>query len=379
MKNLFFSILAFLLTQIAFSQLLHKLPFQLINNQIYVDFNIGNGEVYTFLIDTGWQGVAIDQSFEQLPFLSKENIIRNTLNFKNGDFSKNIRFIRFNNIKTFSGDFSDGIIGPDFFSDYLIEFDYSNKMINLYAQNHAIDKDFTKLAIRYIRNPHYIYGLFLTELEIFLPNGEIIKGELAIDTGNGHNITLLDASLQKVIEHRSIETIKAQTHNLNESYRLKNPLYLKASKIIFNNKNYEKLVLNYLKSDTKEEFIGLIGGGFLKNFTLLMDYKNKVLYAKENIIPDFQTNLITNGLGYRDCRKMQMGFMVSRKIIDSKYFNLDINLEDQIIKIDGVDVRDIDFNKSLQDKTIIGNKIKYTLKRNNREVEIETEVKALLF
>lgn len=379
MKNLFFSILVFLLTQIAFSQPLHKIPFQLINNQIYVDFNIGNGEVYTFLIDTGWQGIAIDQSFEQLPFLSKENIIRNTLNFETGDFSKNIRFIRFNNIKTFSGDFPDGIIGPDFFSDFLIEFDYSNKMINLYAQNHAIDKYFTKLAIRYIRNPHYIYGLFLTELEIFLPNGGIIKGELAIDTGNAGNITLLDASLQKVIENRAIETIKAQTHILNESYQLKNPLYLKAGKIIFNNKNYEKLVLNYLKSDTKEEFIGSIGGGFLKNFTLLMDYKNKILYIKDNINPEFQTNLITNGLGYRDCRKMQMGFMVSRKIIDSKYFNLDINLEDQIIKIDGVDVRDIDFNKSLQDKTIIGNKIKYTLKRNIREVEIETEVKSLLY
>jgi hypothetical protein len=379
MKKFFLSILVYLLTQIVFSQLLHKIPFQLINNQIYVDFNIGNGEIYTFLIDTGWQGIAMDQSFEKLPFFSKENVFRNTLNFKTADFSKNIRFVRFNNIKIFSGDFSDGIIAPDFFSDYLIEFDYSNKMINLYAQNHVIDKDFTKLVSRYIRNPHYIYGLFLTELQIFFPNGEIINGELAIDTGNGHNITLLDASLQKVIENRSIETIKVQTPILNESYQLKNPLYLKAGKIIFNDKNYEKLVLNYLKSDTKEEFIGSIVGGFLKNFTLLMDYKNKFLYIKDNSNPEFQTNLITNGLGYRDCREMQMGFVVSKKIIDSKYFNLDVNLEDQIIKIDGVDVRDIDFNKSLQDKTIIGNKIKYTLKRNNKDFEIETEVKSLLF
>jgi predicted aspartyl protease len=342
-----------------------------------VDFNIGNDPVYTFLIDTGFQGIAIDQSFEQLPFLSKENIFRNNLNFKNGDFSKNIRFIRFNNIKTFSGDFCDGIIGPDFFSDYLIEFDYSNKVINLYAQNHVIDKDFAKVAIRYIRNPHYIYGLFLTELEIFLPNGAIIKGELAIDTGNGGSITLFDASLQRVIENRAIEKVEWQTHILNESYQLKDPIYLKAGKIVFNNKSYEKLIVDYLKSDTKEEFIGAIGGGFLKNFTLLMDYKNKFLYIKEKNNPEFQTHLITNGLGYRDCRKIQMGFMVSKKIIDSKYFNLDINLEDEIIKIDGVEVSTIDFEKSVQEKTIIGNKIKYTLKRNNREFEVETEVMSL--
>jgi hypothetical protein len=133
------------------------------------------------------------------------------------------------------------------------------------------------------------------------------------------------------------------------------------------------------KSNGLTKFIGIIGGDFLKNFKILIDYRNSNIYIKEYIQPQgFDQAFITDGFGLKDFRFHNSKIVVSSVVNSELFKDINVKLNDEILKINGVDISLIDFESIKKLKESVGIKMKYTIKRKRRILEINTIVQKVL-
>ncbi|MFC6269036.1 aspartyl protease family protein [Frigoriflavimonas asaccharolytica] len=276
------------------------IPFQLINNLIFVEVEL-NSVPLTFLVDTGVnQTLLISKGDTDINFTNAEKIkftglggelnvdgLKSTNNMmkiseKFIDYHHTVYIIldEFFNFSAHVGIPVHGIIGYDFFQKHQIQIDYSTKRITIYNDAKYFKrktKSFAEVPISIDGNKPYV----VTNANF---NNENNAAKLLIDIGNSDALWLFPSALKKIpVDRPNIDDFLGRGFN--------GDIFGKRTRI-------EKLILKDFVFDQpitslpdsisiqqlelKNERKGSIGSEIMRRLDVVFDYPNRKIYIKKN-------------------------------------------------------------------------------------------------
>ncbi|SFI07628.1 aspartyl protease family protein [Halpernia frigidisoli] len=276
------------------------IPFQLINNLIFIPVSI-NGVELTFLLDSGVQeSILFSLENKDVTFKNTEkikfsglggNVDLSGLKSINNDFKigKNFEdrshtiFIILNEEFNFSSHVGipvNGIIGYNFFKNDPVEIDYIKKKITIYSNNKAFQKRAKK------------YKSFDISLEDKKPYinvdvkliSEAKNSKMLLDLGNSDAIWLFP----KMIENFSYNRPNIQDY-LGRGFN--GDIYGKRSRIkemSIGDFSFTKPLtampdeLSFQHLKMVKNRVGSVGSDILRRFNVIFDYPNQKIYLKKN-------------------------------------------------------------------------------------------------
>jgi len=354
-------------------QISYSIPFELSDNRILISGKLDHVKC-KFLYDTGAGSSNVEESF-----LKKFKIDKNKLDLSlNGGFKIRNHSLKSQDIKKYDINAKhSAVIGLDFFSGYHIEIDYPHRKINLYQTNDVAFDDLSVIELHRHTTNLYLYKFFYIETKLKI-NDIIVEGEFLIDTGSSRTITLLNyddkyKKLNDEIRNKGkyveIKMDDAHFNGLGKFIMTKN------SEFFFGNKMYKKLTVDVsdvkLKDFKENNFVGIIGGGFLKQFKLhhSLDGNNLAIIPSEQN-DSIRNNLFTDGFKF----KKENNKVVVNGICSSPNFESPIELGDEILEVDGKSVKKIDLKKLRSRKKEAGNGFIYKIKRDDFTFYHKTKV-----
>lgn len=277
------------------------IPFQLINNLMFIPVNL-NGEELTFLLDTGVDETilfSLDETNEielnhvesiKLKGLGKEDAIdaykssNNKLSVKQFVDNSHTVFIILDQEINFSSQVGipvNGILGYNFFKDHLIKIDYKKRKVIIYSDEDKKCKNqlksYHKDSISLELNKPYVH------LSIRKDNVKQ-KSKLLIDTGNSDALWLFKVKNDKIIYPNEVIDDYLGRGFSGSIYGKRGRL----SAIEFGGVTINEPIATYpdsvsLKSvNFVKNRVGSIGGEIISRYTVFFDYKNNAIYTKPN-------------------------------------------------------------------------------------------------
>ena len=291
------------------------LPIKLINNLIFIPIKV-NGVELNFLLDTGvdetilfsledkdevrfnnvekikLRGLGVEESIEGL------KSSHNTLSLPKIEDKNHELFIVLDQDFNFSSHIGipvNGIMGYNFFKDYLVEIDYDRKKVILHKENRKISKriktKFSEVAISIEKNKPYL----LSTVEI---NSKTIPVKLLIDSGNSDAFWLFQNKVQKIeIPAKNFDDFLGRGFSGN--------IYGKRARVSnfkINNFKFDNVIVAFPDSSSTENVIlvkdraGSIGGEIMKRFTIIFDYKNSKMFLRKGKDFDVEFNYNMSGI-----------------------------------------------------------------------------------
>lgn len=276
------------------------IPFQLINNLIFIPLNI-NGVELTFLLDSGVnETILFSLDEKEIKFNDTEKV-----KFSGLGESKNIEGLQSNNnvvnigkgyqdlkhtiyiILDESINFSshvgipvNGIIGYHFFKNKPVEIDYITKKITVYSD----EKIFSKRKKKFKEFPISVEGnkpYLMTDVEMMR---EKVASKMLLDLGNSDAIWLFPKVIENFVYNRpNIDDYLGQGFN--------GDIFGKRSRIhgfYIGDFAFEK-PLTAMPDEFSIQSLkivpdrkGSVGSDILRRFTLIFDYQEKKIYLRKN-------------------------------------------------------------------------------------------------
>jgi hypothetical protein len=348
------------------------LKFNLVDNKIYLDTSI-NGIPCTLLYDTGAFGFTLDSDFvENNNLLSKSST--RIVEFKIGEFRKEIKGYNVLKYQKYYQASFQGVLGINFFEKYIVEIDYLNSVLILYGKDDELPLNYESLNSKHNLNSFTLYGLFFTKLNLKFNDSINFVGDFLIDTGSSRTITVFNLPEIKLNMGKNIKISRSGA----SFYGFEKSLYFKVKEILFSNAILNNVIIDYSENNSVDlktnNIIGIIGGGFLKKYNLIINYSQSEIKIKENgSTNDSTTELITDGFDISKTSLKQKKIIVT-SIVDSTIFNQEIKLKDEILEINQVEAEQINWDAIKQLKKTLGAKIEYKVKREKKILFINTEV-----
>ncbi|WP_172443287.1 aspartyl protease family protein [Nonlabens agnitus] len=185
------------------------------------------------------------------------------------------------NLSGFLGVTIHGLMGCDFFADFLVVIDYENEVLKLYR-----DPSFLKRKLRRsTRIPITIKNRKPYFQSVVQNNGSEIELNTLIDTGNGDALWLLPPLKKAVTPNKSFEDflgmglsgkVKGQRSKVDRVYLGKHKL----NKVTVSLPEMESLTNRKVDVNQEEDYKGSIGGEVLSRFKVVLDYKNESMYLR---------------------------------------------------------------------------------------------------
>lgn len=370
-KSLFF--IAFLISSVVYSKT--EIKFNLISNQIYLNVKINNNPC-VLLYDTGDNGFSLDSSYVEVNRLLIGNS-RRIIDLKINDFKKTINGFNILDYQKYSRLRIQGIIGVDFFKDYIVEIDYFNYVLNLYNKQEVISSQYDLLISKHNLKSFSLYGFFFIPVNLAVNDTLNINGDFLFDTGSARNITLFNSSDSMKKSNDKVKVIRKNT----SFYGFDESIYFKAKEVVFNNVKWNDILIDYTETNSldfkKNNLTGVIGGGFLKAYNILIDYEKSEIYLRKNESNDTSINeMISDGFYLN--KELESNKIVVSKVIEGGVFLNDIKIDDEILEIDSIKSEKIELKEIDKLKCTVGTKIEYKIKRGKKTFYIYTEVVKLL-
>ena len=278
------------------------IPFQLINNLIFIPINV-NGEQLTFLLDTGVEETILFslEDKEEISFFDVKKIklkglggadaiealksSKNKLEIKGLVDDNHDIYIILDQEFNFSSQVGipvNGIIGYHFFKNHLVEINYSKKKIIVYENDKKvkkrIDKKFISENISLENNKPYYNSDITSELSIF-------PSKLLLDSGNSDAIWIFSNKNSTIpLPKITIDDYLGRGFSGN-IYGLRG----RVSSMKFGDIKFENPIATFPDSASIKDVVlvkdrvGSIGGEILKRFTIIFDYPNRKIYTKKNL------------------------------------------------------------------------------------------------
>jgi hypothetical protein len=310
--------------------------------KVGIDSVIGN-----FIFDTGSPALVLDSVFYKGLYKKYKtqkvgvkgigeksqvaNLIVDSLKFKIADressFSNKTVVV---DLKSFIGNEFDGLLGIDTFKDASFKINFPENTIELTDNLDGFEKIETQV----------INGRFYIIAEIELANGQKEKGLFLLDTGSStstlNNIPhLINAIASDDTAHKffAIGGIGGESNGYKISTK----------KIQLGGYSLKKkpIELSTDKSGTysKKEYSGVIGNDILQHFDVIIDRKNCAIYLKPNIYFNFRNYKDLNlDFDVLDSKDLYKSWIVAGIYEDSDAYKKGIRLNDRIVKIDSVEV-----------------------------------------
>jgi hypothetical protein len=278
-----------------------SMPIKIINNLIFIPIKV-NGVELNFLLDTGVEEIILF-SLEDNPdvkFYNSEKINLRGLGSKeaieglkttnnileiHGLKSKNqLIYVILDesfNLSSQIGIPVNGIIGYQFFKDNLVSINYAKKKL-MVSKNNEVNSN--KLRNRYEEVPITIEKHKPYLLANVLIDEKNVQVKLLIDNGNSDSVWLFEnLSADIKVPSRNFEDFLGKGFSGDiEGKRAR------VSKFTFDKYSFNSPIVAFPDSSSiksvrmVENRLGSIGGGILKRFSVVFDYKNEKLYLRKN-------------------------------------------------------------------------------------------------
>lgn len=265
------------------NKLQFSIPFTLVDNRAFIEVKV-NDTILHFVVDCGGINAVDDEIAETigLKIMGKREIQgagEKTVEIGNTsvnsltvgkDNMKNVNFISLGlseikqNLKL---PFLDGILGFDYFGDKIIQFDFPNKMINIFSHFKGENPI-----------PVTLFNDRIPQVKCTIDNKQL---DFLFDTGDRSELTVLKhtAELLNISKHYKL------SESLITGYGVGGPVYARVfnlNQLTINNKNYSHISTRIPDAKSglfaREDIDGSIGNGFLKNHVFTIDYPNKKVY-----------------------------------------------------------------------------------------------------
>lgn len=309
MKKSYFIFILFLYSFLSFSQngfqikndkKKIKIPFQIINNLIVIPVTINNVKL-NFLLDSGVENTILF-SVEETDSLKFDNIQKikikglgngepiDALHAKKNKVAIN-DFIDLNheiyiildqeiNLSTQLGLPIHGIIGYEFFKNHIVDINYQRKIINIYK---SLEQYSLKKIKKFEQIPISIYlGKPYVETSEII-NDKTIKTKLLIDSGGSDAIWLFENRNDIKTPPIFFKDFLGRGFSgdvLGKRSRI-TQFQIGKFKILEPTISFPD-TLSIKGVNMVNGRNGSIGGGVLKRFRVVLDYKNKNIYLKKN-------------------------------------------------------------------------------------------------
>ncbi|CAN5889365.1 hypothetical protein BH18ACI4_BH18ACI4_01520 [soil metagenome] len=265
-----------------------KIPFELHNNQIYLQIPINGSKRLWIVLDTGARTIISRSAAQKLGLkLQEQGQMQSTgessvfkvASTKNVSFklpgvtftTQNVGVVAFEDLEKCLGHTADGILGLEFFGSSVVEVDYKRRHINIYdAKSYRYSGKGEAFSLEPLSN-----GLVTVRAEIAPANRASITGKFIVDTGFTLSLLLNSPFVERNKLLADVQGQKFTVCGFGEAKAIKDKvaaLQLGSSK--FDNLN---TIFSQAKSGLQaaDDVDGLIGGELLSQFKVIFDFSRR--------------------------------------------------------------------------------------------------------
>ena len=302
-------------------------------------------------------------------------VVHDTVSFRFGNYLYQTNNVPILKLKPIVGDFADGIIGLEYFSNSVLEINYEKEYMLLFQSIDSVDlSGYTRIGITNRENRLFI------PMELRINDTLSISGEFQLDFGAGGNIGLTSSVTHK--------------YNLMENIEKKTPFYTKYGGVGGESSSYDfmaksikigEFVFSNVTMDfsidksgamASDEHFGLLGNGIYSRFTVILDFINNDLYLKPNSKYNEPFEFSRLGFSYVDRNQTLNAWIVTGLNSGCNAENNGLMIDDKIIAVNGVSIHEIDY-KSQKDFFKGLSNILLTIKRDETIKEIQFDLKPI--
>ncbi|MBD3615202.1 MAG: aspartyl protease family protein [Gracilimonas sp.] len=297
------------------------IPFKLINNLIVVEVHINNSVPMKFILDSGATGNIITSLYDEELYLNNVNTVRlaglgegtaieafqsldNTIQIGDRIRAVNAEILLLKQdvfqLDTFMGTRIHGILGHDFFESFIVEINYSRKLLRIYEPNNFKEK-FKELPEH---RKWYELPMSVQDNKSYLNVGykhkngdEFIPLRLLLDTGASNSFSLYESMDESIkVPDVTINSIIGTGLSGKVTGELGRVQSMKVGEFIF-----EEPVVAFPDSHSVRRVLrvedrkGSIGGDIFRRFKVIFNYGNELLYLRRN--SDFNDEFYFNTSG----------------------------------------------------------------------------------
>ena len=347
-----------------------------------------------FIFDTGADGLYFDSTYyASNPFRKSQFIngllpgvgtsgaqnviaITDTVNLTFKNYSEKLSFIIVLSLKPILGDFADGIIGKQYFTNNVLEINYLSEYIRLHNNFSVIDtSDYVKISMKKIDNRLFVPLTIQINDEITIQDYFVLdigsSGSISITSATAHKYKLSDKIIHKIPYYTKYGGISGYSSYYD----------FRAYSIKIGNYKLDNVTMDYSEDRSgalsRDDHAGLLGNYILERFDVVIDFMNNDLYLKPNQNYNKSFNFSKLGFGYVDRNITMDAWIVTGLYKGSNAEIAGLKIDDKIISINGIDIHEIPLRKqeNFWRKT---DKVSIIVLRNGEEKKIEFDLKYVL-
>ncbi|MEP6904252.1 MAG: aspartyl protease family protein [Actinomycetota bacterium] len=370
-----------------------KVPFELFENNILIQFRINNSQPVWCIFDTGASINVLDKNLAaQLGLVNngtanlnagggavEGTVVENAAVSLPGveAFQQRIALVSLDILPPYFGRRVQGIIGTDFIKNFVVVIDHAGQTLTFYNYKiYNLSKDPQAIAIKNIDNVPY------TEIELLLDGNKTIAADFELDTGSSRSLQINRpfANKNKILDTlpklKTAEGIGGAGVGGDTSFIDARINALRIGRYKFKNP------IISISQDTEGtgagQDAGLIGTEIFRRFTVVLDYESQKILLKPNKFfnEPFESDLsglelITGTNNFNEIR-----IKVVRKDFPANRAGLQAG--DEIISINGRSIKKFNLDKLSKMFKQPGKEYLLTIKRQNKTVIVKLKLKRLI-
>lgn len=274
-----------------------ELPCEIQDNLLYTKVRVNNRGPFRFCFDTGASYTCADKSVARKMGLEKtggfalwaigaRSVVANRYaqaTLSAGGYSNLDIFPAGFDLKQMwdpSGPADDGILGSDFFGEHVVEIDYSNKVVRLYRPNDPPCRTGGEYVPFELRDDDVTI-----KAEVAI-RGRRVEGTFLVDTGAYQSLSLSERFVSKhdlmspEQKRLPVEVVNGGIPGVDRG-RLSRVGSLTIGRSVI-----QSPITSFITDDNRihsdPDFDGIIGGGILRRFRLVVDYPEQTIYFEKN-------------------------------------------------------------------------------------------------
>ena len=269
-------------------------------------------------------------------------VIKDTVDFTFGSYLYRTPRVPVLQLKPILGDFSDGIIGMEYFYRSVLEINYEQEYIRILPGMDSINlSDYCKIELIKEGNRLYI------PLKVKIDDTLEISGNFLLDFGSGGTLSFTSSAAEKFKLYESIETKTPYFTKYGgiggESSRFNfRALSLQIGDFSFNNVTMD-FSIDKSGAMASDKHFGLLGNEIYEKFNVYIDFINNDLYLKPNSKYEEPFEFSRLGFSYVDRNQSMNAWIVTGLYSGCNAENKGLQIDDRIIAVNGTNVSQISY------------------------------------
>lgn len=362
------------------------IPFDLINNHIYIQARVNGQGPLRLLVDTGGVNVLTPTAAKKLGVESEGVMAGRGAGEKTVDVSlahvKTVAMggvelreqvfyiIPLEHLELVEGIPLDGLVGYEVFKRFVVTVDYADRKLVLHRPD-SFEEDEAGTPVPFVFDSH------IPEVKGTIDG---VSGTFHIDTGSRSSLTLHGPFVE---EHKLVEKYRPKVEALTGwgvGGGTRGRVF-RAGELVLGDMSIDGPVTDLFvgeKGAGSNKFIsGNVGGGVLKRFTVTFDYQKKLMYLKKN------RNFKKRGNWDRSGMWMNLdgdAFRVEDLVQGGPAERAGIRVGDRIYQIGGKNIKDLSLSETRERLRNLppGTKVRFVLETEKSKRKVTIELRELI-